>query len=151
DNIRAADSNARHLLLALEAGEPYRIARAVALEAGFRGSSGARSEYERWAGLAGRLAERSSHPHAAGLSALTAGITAVLFGDWQEATVHCDRARGLLREHCAGAIWENNCAEIFYLGSLLFQGRIKEVSARVPDLLIAARDRGNLYFETELR
>ena len=35
DNVRAADFNTRHLLLALEAGEPYRMARALALEAGF--------------------------------------------------------------------------------------------------------------------
>jgi len=151
DSIRAADMNARHLLLALDAGEPYRVARAVALEAGFRGSSGVRSEYERWAKAAATLAEQSSHPHAAALSALSAGIIALLFGEWQQATTLCDRARRLLREHCVGAIWENNCADIFYLGSLLFQGRIKDVCAQVPELLVAARDRGNLFFETELR
>ena len=39
DSIRAADFNTRHLLLALEAGEPYRIARALALEASSRGRS----------------------------------------------------------------------------------------------------------------
>ena len=73
------------------------------------------------------------------------------FGEWQRATKECDRARRLLHEHCAGAIWETNCAEFFYLGSLLFQGRIREVAEQMPELLAAARERGNLYFETELR
>ncbi len=151
DNIRAADFNARHLLLALDAGEPYRIARAVALEASFRSTRGARREYARWAASAAALAESSAHPHATALVALAAGIAAVQFGEWQRATKECDRARRLLREHCAGATWEANCAEFFYLGSLLFQGHIREVAEQVPELLAAARERGNLYFETELR
>ena len=44
-----------------------------------------------------------------------------------------------------------NCAEIFLLGALLFQGEIREVSRRLPALLTDATDRGNRYFETELR
>jgi hypothetical protein len=151
DSIRAADFNARHLLLALDAGDPYRVARAVALEAGFLGSAGARQAYERWAAEAGRIAEQSGHPHAKALCALSAGVTSLLFGEWRTATEHCAKARRLLRAHCAGAIWETNCADVFYLGSLLFQGEIREVSRQLPELLAAARDRGNLYFETELR
>ena len=35
DPLRAADFNARQLLWALEVGDPYRVARALAVEAGF--------------------------------------------------------------------------------------------------------------------
>ena len=40
DTIRCADFQARHLLLALDAGEPYRIARALAMEGGLVSVSG---------------------------------------------------------------------------------------------------------------
>src|SRR5207237_4069555 len=43
DNLHALDYNTRHLLLALDAGEPYRIARALAVEAAFLATGGERS------------------------------------------------------------------------------------------------------------
>ena len=97
------------------------------------------------------LARQSGHPHAEALSALTAGMSAFLSGEWKKASRLCERALVVLREHCPGATWEMNCAEIFLLGALLFQGEIREVSRRLPALLTDATDRGNRYFETELR
>jgi hypothetical protein len=150
DFIRAADFNTRHLLLALEAGEPYRIARALALEAGFLTCGGNLRIAAECAERAASLA-RQSHPHAEGLSALTAGMSALLSGEWTNASRHCERALAVLRQHCPGATWEMNCAEIFLLGALLFQGDIHEVSRRLPSLLAGAADRGHRFFETELR
>jgi hypothetical protein len=150
DQVRAADFNTRHVLLALEAGEPYRVARALALEAGFLSCSGnlrmAAACADRAAGLAGG----SGHPHAEALSALSGGMSALLSGEWKRASALCDRALAVLREHCSGATWEMNCAEIFLLGALLFQGDIHEVSRRLPALLTDATDRGHRFFETEL-
>src|SRR5262249_23164739 len=44
DPIRALDFQTRHLLLALKEGEPYRIVRALALEAGFNSAYGGRDQ-----------------------------------------------------------------------------------------------------------
>ena len=119
DNIRAADFNTRHLLLALEAGEPYRIARALALEAVFADQRrhrpsvlppSARSEPP-------RLARQSGRPHAEALSALAAGMSAFLAGEWKKASLLCERALVVLRDQCTGATWEMNCAESFLLGT----------------------------------
>ena len=62
DNIRAADFNTRHLLLALEAGEPYRIARALALEAGFLACGGSLQYCRRVRGASRRPGERIGSP-----------------------------------------------------------------------------------------
>ncbi len=152
DNIRAADFNTRHLRLALDAGDPYRLARAVALEAIFAASGDTGSPYAaECAARAASLATESGHPHAEGLSALAAGALALLAGEWKTASLECTRALAVLREQCSGATWEINNAESFCLGSLLSLGEMGEVSRRLPVLLTAARDRGNRYLETELR
>lgn len=152
DNIRAADFNTRHLRLALEAGDPYRLARALALEAIFAGSADTGSHYAAdCAERAASMARESGHPHAEGLSALAAGALALLAGEWKKASLECERALAVLRDHCTGATWEINNAESFYLGTLISLGEIGEASRRLQVLLTAARDRGNRYLETELR
>ena len=100
---------------------------------------------------AARLASESGHPHAEGLSALAAGVLAFLAGEWKKASSLCERALVVLRDQCTGVTWEMNCAEIFFFGALLYQGEIGDVSRRLPPLLAAAKDRGNRFFETELR
>src|SRR5690606_2173359 len=93
DNVRAADFNTRHLRLALEAGDPYRLARALALEAIFAGSADTGSRYAaECAARAASLAKESGHPHAEGLSALAAGALALLAGEWKTASLECARA-----------------------------------------------------------
>ena len=114
DTIRAADFNTRHLLLALEAGDPYRIARALALEATFMASGGTGSQYAaECATRAASVASESGHPHAEALSALCAGMSAFVRGEWKKASLLCPRALAILRERCTGVTWEMNCAESF--------------------------------------
>jgi hypothetical protein len=153
DTVQAASFHTRHLIDALDAGEPYRVARALAIEACLSAAGGGRAGVRRSAAFAARargLAERIGHPHAIALSELTAGVAAFVLGDWARATDMCGRAMTMLRDECTGVPWELTLAQNFYLGSLFFRGELVQVSRILPGLLQAARERGNLYFETEL-
>lgn len=153
DNIRGADFQTRHLLLALRAGEPYRIARAMAVEAGFSATSGApgRQRALRFSRIAEELSARVGHPHAAGLTKLTAGVAKFLVGEWKRSFELCEASEEILRDQCTGSLWEQTSAQNFILGSLLYMGELKEIKRRLPSMLSTASERGNLYAATELK
>src|SRR5690606_15385058 len=114
DTIRAADFQTRHLLLSLDSGEPYRVARALAMEAGFRATGGSSSEREakEVSRAALELAERVGNPHAIGLATFTAGLGKYLAGRWKAAQELLSRAEQILID-LPGAIWEVNAAQRF--------------------------------------
>jgi eukaryotic-like serine/threonine-protein kinase len=153
DMIRGAGFQARHLLLALRAGEPSRVARALALEVGYASMGGSRSRArtDRLVERARALADRVGEPHATGLTDLTAGAAAWNQGRWREAHALASRAETILRERCAGAMWEILASQMFSLASLFFLGEIKEFSRRLPALVEEATERGNLLAATFLR
>lgn len=152
DPIRAADFQTRNLLLSLESGEPYRVARALSMEAGFRATGGSKSEVEarEISERALALAAKVGHPHAIGLATFTAGLGRYLVGRWRAAVELLSRAEAILAE-LPGAIWELNASQRFQLNSLTFIGDIPTIAARVPELVKHARERGNLYAECALR
>ena len=85
DPVRGADFQARHLLLALRAGEPCRIARSLALEGMHRAIAGGsgRRRAERYLRMAHELAHRVGDPHVLGLAALGTGYAIFLLGHWE--------------------------------------------------------------------
>ncbi len=153
DQVRGADAQTRHLLLALRAGEPYRVARALAMEGAYVSFGGNRSRErtERLIKGARALAERVNQPYALGLSTLTAGIATWMDGQWRNARVICERAEEILRERCTGVVWEILMAQLFHLASLFFLGEVAELSRRLPMLVKEAKARGNLLRATYLR
>jgi len=153
DLVRGADFHCRHLLLALKAGEPFRVARAMAFETAQSVSPGGRTR-ERGLLLAERaqeLAQRVGHPHAIGLSIWAGGIAAYLGGQWKRGAELCERSAEILRDQCTGVAWELGMAQRFMLSALLYLGEVGEVARRVPSLLATALDQGNLFFATDLR
>jgi serine/threonine protein kinase len=153
DNVRGADFQARHLLLALDAGEPYRVARALAVEAAHTGTGGTRTQVRtRWlVREASRLSERVAHPHALGMAASMAGLAAFLEGQWKTAARETDRAARILRAHCPGAAHELATAHSYHLMSLLYLGELAELARRLPPLLQDAQERGDLFTALRLR
>lgn len=151
--IRAALFQTIQMLLALRAGEPRRLARALALDAGFAATPGeparahARERIER----AREAATAVGDPYAIGLVTLTAGIAAYLVGEWRPAARSSDEAERILRDHATGSMWEVTSAQSYRLGALTYLGELTEVIRRVPVLLADAEERGNLYAATEVR
>jgi hypothetical protein len=153
DLIRGADFQSRHLLLALRAGEPYRVARAMAFEAAWTAARGgaARERAAQIARRAEELSQKVGHPHAIGLSLWASGVVPYLEGNWRKAAELCERATDVLRDRCTGVTWELTIANRYKLNALLYMGEISEVTRRVPALLSSALEQGNLFGATDLR
>jgi eukaryotic-like serine/threonine-protein kinase len=153
DNIRGMDFQTRHLLLALRVGEPYRLARAIAIEAGLSATPGEpnRKRTTRFLKEAHSLSEKVNSPHVTGLVIMNEAAAAYLVGEWKKAYELCERAAEIFRDQCTGVNWEITTAHRFLLNALMFLGELKEVSLRLPVLLAAAKDQGNLFASTDLR
>ena len=154
DLIRGADFQSLHLLLALRAGEISRVARAMAFEVSHAAASGGGAAQNRVQELIANteaLAARANNPHAQGLAIWARGLSCYLMGNWRDAADYCERAAEILRDQCTGVTWELTIANRFMLTSLLYLGEMVEVSRRVPQLLSAALEQGNLFAATDLR
>ena len=154
DLIRGADFQSLHLLLALRAGEISRVARAMAFEvshAAARGGGAAHGHVEELLVKTEALAARANNAHAKGLAIWARGLSSYLMGRWRDAADNCERAAEILRDQCTGATWELTIANRFMLTSLLYLGEMVEISRRVPQLLSAALEQGNVFAATDLR
>ncbi len=153
DTPRGRDFQARHLLLALKTGEPYRIARAISNEAGYSAMGGPPNARRtaRLVEMATQLAARVGHPQALGVAQLAVGITAFAEGRWKTAWHLAEKGEAILRERCTGVAWELDTFHIFSLRALFYLGEIAEISSRLPTLLREAKERDDLFAETSLR
>ncbi len=145
--IRGAALHAQYLLLAARTGEPYRLLLGLAMEIGLTSIAGGKAS-KRTARLmenAKTLARRISHPHGLALVEIAKSTTALYEGRWKIALQSAQEAEKLLREQCAGAIWELDTAHIAELYALSHMGRWSELDLRVSDLLKEAQERGDIY------
>jgi tetratricopeptide (TPR) repeat protein len=151
DLIGAAALSARQLLMALDAGEPYRLSRAMTIESVARTAflSG-RKLTPQMARLSKELAKGVRHPHALALYRLAEGMMAITAGEWKKALTVSEESLAILREHRVGVTWELNMAQNLVIWALMYLGELGELSRRQPALLANARSSGNLYIATEL-
>lgn len=154
DFIRGADFQNRHLLLALRAGEPRRLARALALEAlnTAAPASGSRRRTELLLRTSASLIENApDRDTALGLISLVRGVSAYLHSDIEQAVLHCGHAVDTLTERCAGAVWERATAQRFLIAALFHAGEFRRLSELVPPLLAEAEGTANLYTKQFVR
>jgi serine/threonine protein kinase/tetratricopeptide (TPR) repeat protein len=147
DVIEGAAWQSQALIRALRGGERLRIALTMAWEAVHSASQGrtVRARTARLIDTAGRLAQEIGHAHAIGMATLSAGCVEFLGGRFPPALELLDRAAALLREQCAGVVWELDTTHIFGLWTLFAMGRQSELRRRFHQLNDEARQRGDRY------
>ncbi len=152
DPIRGSDFQSRGLLLALRAGEPFRIARGLCYEACHLSTAGGPSQH-RVAKLvreAEKLARQLDDPYLLGGIFLAQGIAAYMSGQWKRGTELLDHAGIIHRTECTGKTFEIDSATLMSLWSLQFRGEVAELGRRWPVHFKEAQDRGDLHVVTNL-
>ncbi len=141
DLLRSAELQSRHLEAATELGDPYRLARALSVQAWFVRSALRGGDLDGAWELkrAKELARLSEHPHALALVALVEAVADYLAGRFRQAAKQADRAEYLLREECRGVAFELSNAQI--LGQLCRHdtGQWQSWRERLPELLADAK------------
>jgi hypothetical protein len=147
DTILGQYFQARSLLLALDAGEPHRVQRALAMEAAYASAEGGRAAARTATLLSGAraLGERLGKPYGLALTTMCEGVAATLVGRFRTAHAACERAEVDFRDRCTGVTWERATARWFSLWSLAYLGDLAELGRRIPLRLREAAERGDLY------
>jgi serine/threonine protein kinase len=145
--IVAPAFGSRNLLLALRAGEPYRIGRALAWEAGQVSNDGesAWPWTQQLLGAASSLAERLQDPYLHGLVAMARGIAEFTRGRWKTGRDYLRIADQIFREQCTGVTWERGQANSFMLWCVSYMGDFPDMACRSQALLDEAVEKGDLF------
>jgi serine/threonine protein kinase len=147
DPLRGATFQLRTLALSLEAGELYRVARAMALHAGHTATTAGRRGWpraEKLLQLAHTLANESKSPHAIGWAHGAHGIAHYTNGHFRDALTQLEAADKGWRE-TPGATWELDTMKMFTVNTLAQLGRLRDLCVRAPKFLRESTERGDLY------
>ncbi|MDP9194969.1 MAG: protein kinase [Acidobacteriota bacterium] len=147
DNIRSAYFQPIHLRLALKAGEPYRLTRALATEACFSATKGekGKKKTERLVSRVERSARSIGEPHAIGMSMMARSLESYYLGLFRDSVQQADEAENIFRERCTGVSWEISTTSNYALCSLMYLGELGQLAQRVPQRLREAEEHGDLY------
>jgi serine/threonine protein kinase len=143
DFFRSAEFQVRHSQLALRAGEPMRVMRALCAETILSALGGGKSR-ARTAALmasAARLAKEVDTPYSAASIALLGQTVAMFEGRFRDGVAHSLEAEERLRS-TAGVAFETDTLRVNSLFIWWHRGQIKELCARAAAYLRNAEERG---------
>jgi tetratricopeptide (TPR) repeat protein len=152
DMIKAIYFNCRGVRLALDAGEPVRIASFVAFEALIRSLSGSRREQTARDLLATARSIAEKHPSSQlqAFLRLCQGATEFQLAYFAQSLKLLLEAEKLMSENAAGMVWEVSTTRLFLVLAWHILGMYRELARRLPELVQDAYQRGDLYAVTGL-
>jgi len=154
DPIRGADFQTRSLLLALDGGEPRRVARALAMEGAYSAVAGGKRGVARAFRLfddAEQLADRLDDPTTKALVLSSRGVTFYETGQWAQAREQLAAAEEMLVDRCTGVAWELATTRHFLCLTLEMMGELDTLARRVPEYVREAEERGDRFSATSFR
>jgi serine/threonine protein kinase len=153
DPVRAELFHARGLLLALKAGEPYRLSRALALSSLtlIIFNPAARSRADARLATARTLAQRAGHPHGLAFVDMMEGMLEYLAHCRFKRTVEIVApAREALRQNCDDVAWELELCEQASRLCFYWMGEWKRLIDEAPELR-KSDDRGHRFLQGQSR
>lgn len=147
DVMRSADLQGRFTLMALDSGDPSRVALGLSAELAAGAIDGKRSQ-ERTDALFTRamsLAREIDDAHATAFALSMRGAVSWLTGKWHDCYERNRVAAGIFCEKCSGVVWELTTANTFCQSSLVFLGRWREHALTLPAFIQQAHERGDRY------
>jgi tetratricopeptide (TPR) repeat protein len=137
----------------LDAGEPVRVALALAQEVCYAAAGGSRNRgaVEAVGARLKALAMRLGHPEVIGFADVAIGIAGHMGGRWREARGYLESGLSRLRDEGANVRWEVDLGETFWLATLFYLGEWRELVRMTQLLLRDAIDRGDIVAQQSLR
>ena len=155
DTVRGAEFHIRHLHLALQAGDPYRIGRGLAWESilnAAEGGVGGRRRGRTQAAAGHALAKRLNNDHAAAWSWAAEGYNNWCDGRWNDALACSEKAAKGYREECLDITWEIGSVYAWCWGPVLcYSGRLTELRQLITQVEREFGQLGDLYTLVTLR
>jgi eukaryotic-like serine/threonine-protein kinase len=147
DQLRGNVYQAEHLLLAMQSGDRYRFARALAIESSVHATA------NRDPGATQRVIEQglemagaSGQPHALSAVKGLGGVSRMLEGRFHDGLRMMREAQVIIRENLQGTLaWDRNILVMFELRTLSMLGEVAELTARIPEFVRDAEARGDMY------
>jgi len=153
DPVRGTDFQSRGVKAALAAGEPYRVARALANEASFHALAGPRAarRIDKLLERVRALCDDRPDQHIEALMVTARAVATSCAGDYGAALVWCEKAEAQLRAHCPGSTIEASVMTSFAAAALTMQGQYTELERRLPRWLHDSTVRGHRVTSVSLR
>ena len=141
------------LLMALDTGEPRRVARSLAMEAAFVAVGGLKGlgRAEAYFATAEQIAERLDDQTLLGTVAMTRAIAMLQVGRWRNCRDAAKQAVLYLGLESSESPWDLITARIYHLAAAGFLGDLREALELYHELLRYAQDRGDLHSQSHVR
>jgi hypothetical protein len=147
DQLRGTVYQAEHMLLAMRSGDPYRYARALAIESTtYATANKDPGQLQRVIDQATEAGGACGHPHGVSAAKGTASLCRMLEGRFRDSVRMARETQQIIRDRLHGALaWDHAIMVLYELRTIALLGHVDQIIERVPEFLRDAEARGDIF------